>query len=69
MFQIFTSRHAEAELPSRLAATAPLALPPIKRKSLPEIAKVVGISSPQPLHHFIANSPWSHLIASLSCKS
>lgn len=32
---------------------------PIKRKSLPEIAKVVGISSPQSLHHFIANSPWS----------
>ncbi len=32
---------------------------PIKRKSLPEIAKVVGISSHQSLHHFIANSPWS----------
>jgi len=32
---------------------------PIKRKSLPEIAKVVGISSPQSLHHFVANSPWS----------
>ena len=32
---------------------------PIKRKSLPEIAKVVGIKSPQSLHHFIANSPWS----------
>ena len=32
---------------------------PIKRKSLPEIAKVVGISSAQSLHHFIANSPWS----------
>jgi SRSO17 transposase len=32
---------------------------PIKRKSLPEIAKVVGINSPQSLHHFIANSPWS----------
>ena len=32
---------------------------PNKRKSLPEIAKVVGISSPQSLHHFIANSPWS----------
>ena len=29
----------------------------IKRKSLPEIAKVVGISSHQSLHHFIANSP------------
>lgn len=34
-------------------------LSPIKRKSLPEIAKVVGISSPQSLHHFVANSPWS----------
>jgi SRSO17 transposase len=32
---------------------------PIKRKSLPEIAKVVGISSPQSLHHFLSNSPWS----------
>jgi SRSO17 transposase len=34
---------------------------PIKRKSLPEIAKVVGIKSPQSLHHFIANSPWSEV--------
>lgn len=33
-------------------------LSPIKRKSLPEIAKVVGISSPQSLHHFLSNSPW-----------
>ena len=32
---------------------------PIKRKSFPEIAKVVGINSPQSLHHFIANSPWA----------
>ncbi|NEO01969.1 MAG: IS701 family transposase [Moorea sp. SIO3I7] len=32
---------------------------PIKRKSLPEIAKVVGMKSAQSLHHFIANSPWS----------
>jgi SRSO17 transposase len=32
---------------------------PIKRKSLPEISKVVGINSPQSLHHFIAHSPWS----------
>ena len=31
----------------------------IKRKSLPEISKVVGISSAQSLHHFIANSSWS----------
>jgi len=28
---------------------------PIKRKSLPEIAKVVGISSAQSLHHFLAS--------------
>ena len=34
---------------------------PIKRKSLPEIAKVVGINSSQSLHHFIANSPWSEV--------
>jgi SRSO17 transposase len=32
---------------------------PIKRKSLPEIAKVVGVSSSQSLHHFLAHSPWS----------
>jgi SRSO17 transposase len=32
---------------------------PIKKKSLPEIAKIVGINSPQSLHHFLANSPWS----------
>lgn len=32
---------------------------PIKRKSLPEMAKIVGISSAQSLHHFLANSPWS----------
>jgi len=31
----------------------------IKRKSLPGISKVVGISSAQSLHHFMANSPWS----------
>jgi SRSO17 transposase len=31
----------------------------ISRKSLPEIAKVVGVNSPQVLHHFIAKSPWS----------
>ncbi|MGB7439566.1 MAG: IS701 family transposase [Coleofasciculaceae cyanobacterium] len=31
----------------------------IKRKSLPEIANVVGINSTQSLHHFIAQSPWS----------
>lgn len=32
---------------------------PIKRKSLPEIARVVGINSAQSLDHFIANSDWS----------
>jgi SRSO17 transposase len=32
---------------------------PIARKSLPEIAKIVGINSAQSLHHFIARSPWS----------
>ncbi|BAY35590.1 transposase (plasmid) [Nostoc carneum NIES-2107] len=31
----------------------------IKRKSLPEIAKVVSIKSPQSLHHFLSNSDWS----------
>jgi len=31
----------------------------IPRKSLPEIAKVVGINSAQSLHHFIANALWS----------
>ena len=50
-------------LEKRSGAIAPrdcaYALPSIKRKSLPEIAKVVGINSPQSLHHFIANSPWS----------
>ena len=32
---------------------------PIKRKSLPEVAKIVGIKSYQSLHHFLAKSPWS----------
>src|SRR5919199_1021389 len=31
----------------------------LKRKSLPEIAKVVSINSAQSLHHFLANSDWS----------
>ena len=31
----------------------------IKKKSLPEIAKVVGVYSPQSLQHFISKSPWS----------
>ena len=31
----------------------------IKRKSLPEIAKVVGLKSAQSLHHFVTKSPWS----------
>src|SRR4028119_531683 len=32
---------------------------PIKRKSFPEIAKVVSINSAQSFHHFLANSEWS----------
>jgi SRSO17 transposase len=28
----------------------------LKRKSLPAIAKAVGLENPQPLHHFLANS-------------
>jgi SRSO17 transposase len=32
---------------------------PIKKKSWPEIAQVVGIKSAQSIHHFIAKSPWS----------
>ena len=31
----------------------------IKKKSLPEIAKVIGWKSSQSLHHFLAVSPWS----------
>jgi len=31
----------------------------IKRKSLPEIAKAVGMKSSQGLHHFLTTSPWS----------
>lgn len=34
-------------------------LSPIKRKSLPEIAKAVSINSAQSLHHFLAVSEWS----------
>lgn len=30
----------------------------IQRKSLPEIAKAVGLNSSQSLHHFLAKSPW-----------
>lgn len=30
----------------------------IKRKSLPEIGKVVGLENEQPLHHFLTDSPW-----------
>jgi SRSO17 transposase len=31
----------------------------IKRKTLPHIAKVVGLESAQSLHHFVTTSPWS----------
>ena len=30
----------------------------IKRKSLPAIAKVVGLASEQSLHHLLTESPW-----------
>jgi SRSO17 transposase len=30
----------------------------IKRKTLPEIAKIVGLDNHQPLHHFLTESPW-----------
>ena len=33
----------------------------IKRKSLPAIAKVVGLDNEQSLHHFITESPWQVL--------
>lgn len=32
---------------------------PIKRKTLPEIAKAVGLDQEQSLHHFLTKSPWS----------
>ncbi len=32
---------------------------PIKRKTLPEIAKAVGLEQEQGLHHFLTKSPWS----------
>jgi len=31
----------------------------IKRKTLPEIAKVVGLEQEQSVHHFLTKSPWS----------
>ncbi len=31
----------------------------IKRKTLPEIAKVTGLENEQSLHHFLTKSPWS----------
>ena len=30
----------------------------LKRKSLPEIAKQVGLDNEQSLHHFLTKSPW-----------
>ncbi|BAZ40208.1 transposase [Calothrix sp. NIES-4101] len=30
----------------------------IQRKSLPSIAKIVGLDNEQPLHHFLTESPW-----------
>lgn len=31
----------------------------IKRKSLPAIAKAVGLDNQQTLHHFLTDSPWT----------
>ena len=31
----------------------------IKRKSLPAIARVVGLENEQSLHHFLTESPWT----------
>ena len=31
---------------------------PIKRKTLPEIAKIIGLEQEQSLHHFLTKSPW-----------
>jgi SRSO17 transposase len=31
---------------------------PIKRKTLPAIAEVVGLPNEQSLHHFLTKSPW-----------
>lgn len=31
---------------------------PIKRKTLPEIARIVGLENEQSLHHFLTKSPW-----------
>ncbi|BAZ70892.1 transposase (plasmid) [Fischerella sp. NIES-4106] len=30
----------------------------IKRKTLPALARTVGLNNAQPLHHFLSNSPW-----------
>ena len=37
-----------------------------KRKSLPAIAKAVGLANEQSLHHFLTTSPWS--VAELRCR-
>ncbi len=34
-------------------------LSPIKRKTLPEIAKVTGLENEQTLHYFLTKSPWA----------
>lgn len=31
----------------------------LKRKTLPEIAKIVGWDNQQGLHHFLTTSPWN----------
>jgi SRSO17 transposase len=30
----------------------------LKRKTLPESAKITGLDNPQSLHHFLTKSPW-----------
>ena len=30
----------------------------IKRKTLPALARLVGLDNEQPLHHFLSESPW-----------
>jgi SRSO17 transposase len=39
----------------------------LKRKSLPAIAKVVGLDNSQSLHHFLTESPWSAQQLSQKC--
>jgi SRSO17 transposase len=38
----------------------------IKRKTLPAIARLVGLENEQPLHHFLSESPWN--VKDLRCR-